>query len=373
MKRFRLRYSCILLFLMVFFCSCNGAADPEVVSAVSESSVSADQPEATPTMTPTPTIKPTPTVTPAPAVSADTVSGDSVSSDQVSANGVSGNNVSGNDAASGNKVSENKATPTPLPTPDPAKLVLFETPRTMYVTAQVNIRKGPGTFYAKDGVLNFGNAVSALGRYNDEWVQVDINGETRYIHGSYLSEEVPATPTPAPTQDPAQLPPPPPQVTAPAGVLMIGDSRCVQMRDVTGGGGVSWICENSRGYEWFVSTALGQAEGIIGRGTKVVICLGVNDTDNGYSYSSLINQKAAEWAARGARTYFVSVNPVGDNPWTNNDNVSAFNTIMVNNLSGVKYIDTWSYLVTHGYNMVDGMHFDGPTNATVFSLIISNL
>lgn len=367
MKRNRFRYSYILFFMIMFFCSCTKAADPEIpaqAASVSESSVSADQPE--PTMTPTPTIKPTPS--PTPTVSEDTVSGDSVSSDQVSSN-----SVSGNGSASDNKLSENKATPTPLPTPDPAKLVMYENPVTMYVTAQVNIRKGPGTFYGKDGVLNFGNAVSALGLYNNEWVQVDINGEIRYVHGSYLSTEVPATPTPAPTQDPALAPPPPPQVVAPAGVLMIGDSRCVQMRDVTGGGGVSWICENSKGYEWFVSTALGQAEGIIGRGTKVVICLGVNDTDNGYSYSALINQKAAEWAARGARTYFVSVNPVGDNPWTNNDNVSAFNAIMVNNLSGVKYIDTWSYLVTYGYNMVDGMHYDANTNATVFNLIISNL
>ena len=122
-----------------------------------------------------------------------------------------------------------------------------------------------------------------------------------------------------------------------------------------------------------MATALPQAYVRIGRGTKVVRCLGVNDTDHAYSYAPLINQKAAEWAGRGAKTYFVSVNPVSDNPYTDMDNVNNFNAAMVNNLSGVKYIDTCSYLINNGYGMVDGLHFDAPTNALIFNLIIGNL
>ena len=334
----------------------SGSVSQESVS--DNTSVSEDEPLAAPTVTPSPTDIPTPTVSEDMTVSED-------------------------EAVSDNTVSENEITPTQLPTPDPAKITPMDTV-TMYVISQVNVRKGPSADYEKVGLLNPGDTVTVTGTYSGKWMRAEYKGETVYVFGDCLSKEPPATPTPvpevpqqenpAPTPTPTPVPVAPPvQVSAPAGVLMIGDSRCVQMRDVTGGGGASWICENSKGYEWFVSTALGQADAVIGRGTKVVICLGVNDTDNGYSYSSLINQKAAEWAARGAKTYFVSVNPVGDNPYTDNDNVSAFNSIMVNNLSGVKYIDTWSYLVTHGYNMVDGMHFDGPTNATVFSLIISNL
>ncbi len=358
----------LILIMMLMLCSCDNGTDVSAAGAsVSQQSVSEDGSVSEDSVSVTPTAKPT--ATPTPSVSKDAA----VSTD----NALSADAAVSTDAA----VSADKATPTPLPTPDPAMITAFD-PVTMYVHAQVNVRKGPGTEYEKVGLLNPGETLSATGRYGDKWIRVEYKGEICYVSAEFISSEPPATPTPVPAQPPAQdVQPtptpapiaPPPQVVAPAGVLMIGDSRCVQMRDVTGGGGVSWICENSKGYEWFVSTALGQADAIIGRGTKVVICLGVNDTDNAYSYAPLINQKAAEWAGRGAKTYFVSVNPVSDNPYTNMDNVNSFNTAMVNNLAGVKYIDTCSYLINNGYGMVDGLHYDAPTNALIFNLIIGNL
>ncbi len=135
----------------------------------------------------------------------------------------------------------------------------------------------------------------------------------------------------------------------------------------------SWICENSKGYEWMVSKALGQADRIIGKGTRVVICLGVNDTENCEKYATTINQKAAEWAARGAKTYFVSVNPVSENPYRTEEEVEYFNLRMPGLLSGVTWIDTHSTLVNNGYTLVDGLHYNDSTNINIYNMIISQL
>ncbi len=157
------------------------------------------------------------------------------------------------------------------------------------------------------------------------------------------------------------------------GVIFIGDSRCVQMQAAVGGGGCMWICKNSMGYDWFESYAVGQADPRVGRGTKVVICLGVNDTDHVNQYAALTNQKAAEWAQRGAKTYYVSVNPVSTNPYRTEDEVEQFNTTLPGLLSGVTWIDTHSALAGTGLHIVDGLHYDDNSYLTIFNLIMGSL
>ncbi len=107
----------------------------------------------------------------------------------------------------------------------------------------------------------------------------------------------PGAPAPAAPAAPAKV------VSAPAGILFIGDSRCVQMNEAVGGGGCGWIARNGGRYEWFSETAVPNADNIVGKGTKVVICMGVNDPGNINNYANLVNAKAAEWTARGARVY----------------------------------------------------------------------
>ena len=61
--------------------------------------------------------------------------------------------------------------------------------------------------------------------------------------------------------------------------------------------------------------------------------MGVNDPGNYNQYAALTNQRAAQWAARGATTYFVSVNPVWENPYVTQEQVELFkgkeNTIII--------------------------------------------
>jgi len=279
---------------------------------------------------------------------------------------------------------------------DETLLNLFEASKDMYVKSDVNVRKGPSTDYDLVGHLSPGTLVKVLGQYGEKgWYYVEYDKDKAFVSNNFLQTDKPAqeeTPAkenasaeqakaeaPAPVQAPKQAPAATEVKAAtdtlpePASVLFIGDSRCVQMRAAVGDGGCSWICQNSKGYEWMESTAIAQADRIIGKGTKVVICLGVNDTGNVNRYASLVNQKAAEWAARGASTYYVSVNPVTENIYRTEEEVQYFNATLPGLLSGVTWIDTHTYLVEHGFQMKDGLHYTDPCSVTIFNLIISSL
>jgi uncharacterized protein YgiM (DUF1202 family) len=297
---------------------------------------------------------------------------------------------------------------------DMKDIVSFDEPVTMYVKSDVNIRKGPGTAYDIVSFADTGDEVTVIGRYGKAgWYYIDLGTQKAFVSNNYLLDNMEAVETyqaqlaakaqeqaaaaaeaqaraaiadvangqpaqqsaPQPAQPAAQ--PAPVQQRAPqpapaiAGTLFIGDSRCVQMKALVGQS--SWICENSKGYEWLESKAIAQADRIIGKGTRVVVCLGVNDTENVEKYAALINQKAAEWAQRGAKTYYVSVNPVTENPYRTEDEVEYFNSRMPGLLSGVTWIDTHSTLINGGFGMVDGLHYNDATNVNIYNMIIAQL
>lgn len=56
-------------------------------------------------------------------------------------------------------------------------------------TTWVNIRSGPGTGYAKLGILQAGQSLPEIGR-KGVWSMVNYNGRTAYIHSAYLSTKV---------------------------------------------------------------------------------------------------------------------------------------------------------------------------------------
>lgn len=251
----------------------------------------------------------------------------------------------------------------------PIVVTRLEEPKTLYATMALNVRRGPSTDYEKAGSLAMAEAVTVLGQADTGWYFFMRDGQAVYASGKYLSETQPEIPAPAPAAPaaPAQA------VAAPAGVIMVGDSRCVQMQEAVGGGGCSWICENSKEYTWFVEKAIPRFDPYVGKGTKVVINMGVNDPEHYRSYVEVVNAKAAEWAARGAKTYFVSVNPVWENPYTDQADVDTFNANVPGMLSGVRWIDTSSWLNTNGYRLVDGLHYDAPTYVNIFNLIMGSL
>lgn len=167
--------------------------------------------------------------------------------------------------------------------------------------------------------------------------------------------------------------------------LFIGDSRTVGMYQTIGDNGVLWDCKGGMGYSWMTETAVPQAEPYIDGNTDVVILMGVNDAWDRLGptyapmYISYLNKKAAQWAKLGARTFYVSVNPVRgtfelNGYYLNNFFVERWNNWMKKGLSGdITYIDTCSGLEKNPIAWADDIHYLGETNQQIYDQIAGAL
>lgn len=155
----------------------------------------------------------------------------------------------------------------------------------------------------------------------------------------------------------------------PTGVIFIGDSRFVQMRDALNGYGAIIVAQGWMGHDWMMETAFPEVDPAIGKGCKVVINLGVNDLGNIDKYISDVNAQAALWAQRGIRVYYATVNPREEN----NYQIDEFNRKLIERLQGITIIDTNTFLKNYGYKLVDNVHYDGATNINIYSYIMSQL
>lgn len=158
------------------------------------------------------------------------------------------------------------------------------------------------------------------------------------------------------------------------GVIFVGDSRFVQMHQAMGETGVNYVAQGWMGYDWLKDTAIPQMDPFVGKGSKIVINLGVNDIKNIDEYIALVNQKAAEWNAKGAKVYYATVNPVADDfNKSSNATVESFNNKLKTQLVGVNIIDTYSFLKAYGYELADDVHYKGPTSFNIYAYIMSQL
>lgn len=257
----------------------------------------------------------------------------------------------------------------------------YEEPRTMYAVNPVNVRKGPTTDFDRVGGLNRGQEVSVTGQADTDWYEILYGEDKAYVSNHYLQNDKPAdepAPQPEPTAD-AQAGQPQQvqavtEVKNVAGVIMVGDSRFVQMQANIGENGCTWVAESGKGYNWFNENAVARIDGCVGKGSKILINLGVNDPGNLKNYLTLVNAKAAEWVGKGASVYYASVNPVWENPHVTEEQVEYFNSQMRNGLSGdVHWIDSHSYLNSIGYKLVDGLHYNAETYQNLYAYFMSCL
>ena len=274
---------------------------------------------------------------------------------------------------------------------------LFDKSEIYYAQRSMNVRKGPGKEYEITGHFSLNDEVEVLGECKDlPWYQIKYGDEIEFVHSSLVkkdkvdveairiqqeavaqqTQQAQATQAALPTQvaqvqapEPVAPKPPVQAASGAAKTVFIGDSRTCQMREATGGAGVVWICEYATRYDWFQNTAIPQADTCIGLGTRVVICMGVNDPNSINSYANLVNQKATDWIGRGASVYYVSLNPV-DHPYEDKAPLlDSFNATMPTLLSGVRWIDTASVIKQGGFVLEDGIHYDAAGNATIFNMI----
>lgn len=155
-------------------------------------------------------------------------------------------------------------------------------------------------------------------------------------------------------------------------LIFIGDSRTEAIRDAVGDNSI-WSCLSSKGYDWMVSTGVPQIEDEIEDNTAVIILMGVNDVYQLSNYITYINAKANEWADLGAKTYFVSVGPVQNDPYVTNREIENFNASMEANLVGVTYIDVYSHLVSNGFSTLDGTHYPDSVSIEIYNYILEHL
>lgn len=163
------------------------------------------------------------------------------------------------------------------------------------------------------------------------------------------------------------------QPVAAAGIVFIGDSRMVTLKEaVEANLGVcpaAVIAKNGSRYEWFHDIGIPQADKIIGKGSKVVINMGVNDLSDVDKYAQQVNAWAAVWTARGATIYYASVNPVWANDYgITQERVDLFNTRLKSQLiPQVIWLDSHTYLMQHGVHAKDGLHYKDDTNLVLFN------
>lgn len=155
-------------------------------------------------------------------------------------------------------------------------------------------------------------------------------------------------------------------------LIFIGDSRTEGIRDAVQDDSI-WSCLSSMGYTWMTTTGVPQIEDEIENNTAVIILMGVNDPFQVNNYINYINEKAAQWAALGAKTYFVSVGPVQSDPYVTNKEIESFNAAMQANLVNVTYIDIYTYLMEDGFSTLDGTHYPADVSIKIYNYILEHL
>ena len=254
----------------------------------------------------------------------------------------------------------------------------YDESQVMYAIGSVNVRKGPSTDFERIGGLTYGQEITVTGQADTNWYEIMYGEEKAYVSNKYLQNDKPSDDLiPDLQQEILQQQTtseiqPVTEVKNVAGVILVGDSRFVQMQESVDANSCTWIAEGGKGYTWFEEKAIPRIEGCVGSGSKILINLGVNDTGNLQKYLTLVNAKAAEWTAMGATVYYASVNPVWENPYVTEEQVEYFNTEMQNGLSSdVHWIDSHSYLTSVGYRLVDGLHYSPETYQVIYAYFMS--
>lgn len=237
----------------------------------------------------------------------------------------------------------------------------------MYAATAVNVRQGPSTDFERVGALKAGQEVKVTGEASTGWYEIAYGEEKAYVSNKYLQNE------PVPVQQPEAASSNNAGVPATTNVVLIGDSRTAEMKNCVGENSCVWIAEHSKGIKWFVSDAVPTADPYIGPGTKVIINLGANDPGKIDTYIYTINEVAADWTGRGAMVYYATVGPCHENPYHTNDEAVNFNAALQNGVSGVHWIDLYSYMVNNGFatREGDGFHYDTATYAGIYSYYMS--
>ena len=177
-------------------------------------------------------------------------------------------------------------------------------------------------------------------------------------------------------------------------IIFVGDSRFCQMHaavfnvtaqeellDVKDDDGNIWSSKGGVALSWMKSTGIPAIEDELKSGTALCINMGINNGIEGQAkaiaiqYADYFNANLDKWTSKGAKVYFVSVNPVGQGGGADNYNniynsdVRAFNKYVMEYCdSNIKYIDTFSAIYDH-FKTQEGLHYTNETYKEIYDLI----
>lgn len=247
----------------------------------------------------------------------------------------------------------------------------FSAPRLMNVTKNAVVRTLPDHNAAKLTSVTAGNTVWGWGQTNTGWYFVQVGsqiGYVRYEAATYATQDQIAA---IQAQAAANQP------TVAAGIVFIGDSRMVTLKDAVernlGSCAAAVVAKNGSRHEWLHDTGIPQADKIIGKGSRVVINMGVNDLSDADKYAKDVNYWAAVWSARGAQIYYASVNPVWANSYgMTEERVKLFNDRLKGQLiPQIIWLDSHDYLMSVGVHASDGVHYKDDTNLVLYQYYLS--
>jgi len=157
-------------------------------------------------------------------------------------------------------------------------------------------------------------------------------------------------------------------------IIMIGDSRFEGMKGVVGGS-ATWITAVGEGIYWLRDSVIPRLDSMDVNGKAVVINLGINDLTETSTYISVLNKLGENLRQRGASVYFMTVNPV-DEGLEASYGYTVKNTVVVDficklakSLTGYGIIDTYDYLVDHGFKATDGIHYAADTYKVIYQVL----
>ncbi len=159
--------------------------------------------------------------------------------------------------------------------------------------------------------------------------------------------------------------------------IFIGDVRTKGMQTAVGKKSSDiWVTSDDVGYDWMSKTGVPSIEKKIKKATAVIVLLGIKDytVNNSDKYAKYMNEHAVKWVKKGAKVYYVSINPVTDEKiaTAKNDTIKMFNKNIKSKLSkNVKYIDSNSNIEFKIED--DGIKYDTNTYKTLYDYILSKV
>ena len=256
----------------------------------------------------------------------------------------------------------------------------FSAPRLMNVTKNAVVRTLPDNNAAKLTSVTAGNTVWGWGQTNTGWYFVQVGsqiGYVRYEAAAYATQEQIAAAQAQAAQQAQIAAAAANQPSVAAGIVFIGDSRMVTLKDAVernlGSCAAAVVAKNGSRHEWLHDTGIPQADKIIGKGSRVVINMGVNDLSDADKYAKDVNYWAAVWSARGAQIYYASVNPVWANSYgMTEERVKLFNDRLKGQLiPQIIWLDSHDYLMGVGVHASDGVHYKDDTNLVLYQYYLS--